>query len=160
MYYVTAHYDVMRHFEEIVDSCEVICSNVETILSWTCHVYGPFEFRASLGTSILLINDVIICIDMIHFLVIFLKHKFHLFSYNIRYKWRLSVERRWNYCIFKGRLKGFKGTWTRLVKFVYNFFLPQMFIHHQYEAIFKQNNHFLTHCAWNRATRDIWRKRK
>ena len=30
-----------------------ICSNVETILSWTCDVYGPFEFRASLGTSIL-----------------------------------------------------------------------------------------------------------
>ena len=35
-----------------------ICSNVETILSWTCHVYGPFEFRTSLGTSILpLISD-------------------------------------------------------------------------------------------------------
>ena len=37
-----------------------ICSNVETILSWTCHVYGPFEFGTSLGTSILLtikIND-------------------------------------------------------------------------------------------------------
>ena len=34
-----------------------ICSNVETILSWTCHVYGPFEFRTSLGTSILLTND-------------------------------------------------------------------------------------------------------
>ena len=33
-----------------------ICSNVETILSWTCHVYGPFEFRTSLGTSILLCN--------------------------------------------------------------------------------------------------------
>ena len=32
-----------------------ICSNVETILSWTCHVYGPFEFRTSLGTSILFI---------------------------------------------------------------------------------------------------------
>ena len=32
-----------------------ICCNVETILSWTCHVYGPFEFRTSLGTSILLI---------------------------------------------------------------------------------------------------------
>ena len=32
-----------------------ICSNVETILSWTCHVYGPFEFRTSLGTSILLV---------------------------------------------------------------------------------------------------------
>ena len=31
-----------------------ICSNVDTILSWTCHVYGPFEFRTSLGTSILL----------------------------------------------------------------------------------------------------------
>ena len=30
-----------------------ICSNVETILSWTCHVYGPFEFRTSLGTFIL-----------------------------------------------------------------------------------------------------------
>ena len=30
-----------------------ICSNVETILSWTYHVYGPFEFRTSLGTSIL-----------------------------------------------------------------------------------------------------------
>ena len=29
-------------------------SNVETILSWSCHVYGPFEFRTSLGTSILL----------------------------------------------------------------------------------------------------------
>ena len=29
-----------------------ICSNVETILSWTCHVY--VEFRTSLGTSILL----------------------------------------------------------------------------------------------------------
>ena len=31
-----------------------ICSNVETILSWTCHVCGPFEFWTSLGTSILL----------------------------------------------------------------------------------------------------------
>ena len=30
-----------------------ICSNVETILSWTCHVYEPFEFRTFLGTSIL-----------------------------------------------------------------------------------------------------------
>ena len=33
-----------------------ICSNVETILSLTCHIYGPFEFRTSLGTSILLVN--------------------------------------------------------------------------------------------------------
>ena len=31
-----------------------ICSNVETILSWTCHIYGPSEFRTSLSTSILL----------------------------------------------------------------------------------------------------------
>ena len=38
-----------------------ICSNVETILSWTCHVYGPFEFRTSLGTSILLIHLVWFC---------------------------------------------------------------------------------------------------
>ena len=34
-----------------------ICSNVETILSWTCHVYGPFGFRTSLGTSILLLQS-------------------------------------------------------------------------------------------------------
>ena len=39
-----------------------ICSNVETILSWTCHVYGPFEFRTSLGTSISLdMNEGIKC---------------------------------------------------------------------------------------------------
>ena len=30
-----------------------ICSNVETILSWTWHVYGPLGFRTSLGTYIL-----------------------------------------------------------------------------------------------------------
>ena len=34
-----------------------ICSIVETIFSWTCHVYGPFEFRTSLGTSILLLGQ-------------------------------------------------------------------------------------------------------
>ena len=36
-------------------------TNVETILSWTCHVYGPYEFRTSLGTSIfasLYLNDI------------------------------------------------------------------------------------------------------
>ena len=32
-----------------------ISFNVDTILSWICHVYGPFEFRTSLGTSILLL---------------------------------------------------------------------------------------------------------
>ena len=31
-----------------------ICSNFETIHSWACRVIGPFEFRTSLGTSILL----------------------------------------------------------------------------------------------------------
>ena len=31
-----------------------ICSYVETILSWTCNIYGPFEFSTSLGTSIFL----------------------------------------------------------------------------------------------------------
>ena len=30
-----------------------ICSNVETILSRTCHVYRPFEFWTPLATSIL-----------------------------------------------------------------------------------------------------------
>ena len=39
-----------------------ICSNVETILSWTCHVYGPFQFRASLGTSILLGRDEVLMV--------------------------------------------------------------------------------------------------
>ena len=39
---------------------------------------------AEIIDSCKVINDVIICIDTIHFLVIFLKHKFQLFSYNIR----------------------------------------------------------------------------
>ena len=33
-----------------------ICSNVETILSWCCHVYRPFEFRTPLGISILFMH--------------------------------------------------------------------------------------------------------
>ena len=33
-----------------------ICSNVEIIISWTCHIYGSFEFRTSLVTSILPCN--------------------------------------------------------------------------------------------------------
>ena len=38
-----------------------ICSNFERKIfpSWTLHVYGPFEFRTSLGTSILLISSFI-----------------------------------------------------------------------------------------------------
>ena len=38
-----------------------ICSNVETILSWTCRVYGPFEFWTSFGTSILLASVGCMC---------------------------------------------------------------------------------------------------
>ena len=38
-----------------------ICSYVENILSWTCHIYGPFEFQTSLGTSILLTNEMSNC---------------------------------------------------------------------------------------------------
>ena len=34
-----------------------ICSNVDTNLSLTCHVYGPFAFRTSLGISILPITS-------------------------------------------------------------------------------------------------------
>ena len=41
-----------------------ICSNVETILSWTYHVYGPFEFRTSLGTSILLWKGIWFCVAL------------------------------------------------------------------------------------------------
>ena len=33
-----------------------ICSKVETFHSWTCHVYGSFEFRTSLGTSIFIMH--------------------------------------------------------------------------------------------------------
>ena len=37
-----------------LDTWTCICSDVENIISWNCHVYGLFEFRKSLGTSILL----------------------------------------------------------------------------------------------------------
>ena len=49
-----------------------ICSNVETNLSWTCHVYGPFVFRTSLGTTILLLLQSA-CISMCR----------HLYNWNI-----------------------------------------------------------------------------
>ena len=52
-------------------------------------------------------------------------------------------------------MSDYKGTCSRLVKVVYNFFLPQTFIQQQYEAIFKQNDHFQTHCAWDRATQHL-----
>ena len=43
-----------------------IWSNVETILSWTCHVYGPFEFRTSLGTSNL-IDTLVVFLPFFYF---------------------------------------------------------------------------------------------
>ena len=63
MYHVTAHYDV------------------------TYYIYrrrkSHFEENVD---SYKVINDVIIYIDIIHFPLIFIKHKFQLLSYNIRYK--------------------------------------------------------------------------
>ena len=40
-----------------------ICSSVETILSWTCHVYSPFMFRISIGTFILLLKQSRLCFN-------------------------------------------------------------------------------------------------
>ena len=61
------------------------CSYVEIIHSWTCHVYGPFEFRASFGTSILLVTFTtltqIVHLDMIeqcHVVVCVLEFNFKL----------------------------------------------------------------------------------
>ena len=63
MYYATAHYDVIYY---------------------TYHRRkGHFEENVY---SYRVMNDVITCIDIIHFPVIFIKHKFQIFSYNIRYK--------------------------------------------------------------------------
>ena len=52
----------------------------------------------------------------------------------------------------------FKGTQTRLPRIgevCLQFLSTQNFRHQQNGAIFKQNDHFQTHCAWNRATRGI-----
>ena len=57
---------VLSHF----GAC--ISSNVETILSWTCHVYGPFGFRTPFGTSFLLL--IVILIFSLHGILILL-HK-------------------------------------------------------------------------------------
>ena len=67
-----------------------ICSNVETILSWTCHVYGPFESRTSLGTSILPLNQVPVTntpwiIQNLHFTNII----YYFICY--RHLWRLYI---------------------------------------------------------------------
>ena len=48
-----------------------ICSNVETILSWTCHIYRLSEFWTSLGTSILL--SIKCCESFRFFLAVFME---------------------------------------------------------------------------------------
>ena len=63
MYYVTAHYDVIHDIYH--------------------RRKGNLKENVD---SYKVINDVIICIDIMHFPVIFIKHKFQLFSYNTRYK--------------------------------------------------------------------------
>ena len=86
-----------------------ICSNVETILSWTCHVYGPFEFRTSLGTSILLNTifcNLIININYIVFVIHINKDHIWCKCTIINYAWlckavvgmilRGSSSRSWN----------------------------------------------------------------
>ena len=78
MYYVTAHYDVIYY----------IYHRRKRHFVEIVDIYNN-------------INEVIICIGIINFRLFFLKHKFHLFSYNIRYKLRLSVENRQSYCILK-----------------------------------------------------------
>ena len=61
-----------------------ICSNVEINLSWTCHVYGPFESRTSLGTSIFL------------WYVIFINYLFvYWFLWSLRLVWLLVC------CLYK-----------------------------------------------------------
>ena len=64
VYYVTAHYDVIYYI----------------------HIYHRSKRHfEEIVDSDKVINDVIICIDIIHFPVIFSKHKFQLFIYNLRY---------------------------------------------------------------------------
>ena len=66
-----------------------ICSFVETILSWTCHVYGPYEFRTSLGTSILLCMGVMLLLELrileIHSFQHFFHTYFDILSWNFEY---------------------------------------------------------------------------
>ena len=71
-----------------------ICSNVETILSWTCHVYGPFEFRTSLGTSILLIRTSCVLWQSVH-----VYQYWHLFNCGHRYGAKVRISRN-IHCIY------------------------------------------------------------
>ena len=49
-----------------------VCSDVETILSWTCHI-GPSEFRTSLGTSVLHFRIIVTVIHLLFFIFQLLK---------------------------------------------------------------------------------------
>ena len=62
MYYVTAYYDISYYIYH--------------------RRKGHFEENVD---SYKAINEVIICIDIMHFSFIFIKHTFQLLSYNIRY---------------------------------------------------------------------------
>ena len=68
-----------------------ICSNVETILSWTCHVHGLFELWTSLGSSILLLKFVRINSSIKNnnnWTFVF--HYMHLCSSKSRYGWKIA----------------------------------------------------------------------
>ena len=60
-----------------------ICSNVETILSWICHVYGPFEFRTSLGTS------------FFFFLLIYIGYLHDKYQLSTTYYWWKHISTEW-----------------------------------------------------------------
>ena len=72
-----------------------ICPNVETILSWTCQVYGPFEYRTSFGTSILLEPICIFVCQSVHSVVVHYdfgneKYEFRSASYTLFESTRVS----------------------------------------------------------------------
>ena len=72
--------------------------NVYYALSYdliTVYIY----LKTALSSLIYIINDVIMCSDVNIFPLFISHHKFHLFSYNLKRKWRLSVEERRSYYI-------------------------------------------------------------
>ena len=76
MYNVNAYYDLIYDFITIYNYLEM-----------------------ALSSLIYIINDVIMCSDVSIFPLFISQHKFHFFSYNLRHKWRLSVEDRRSYYI-------------------------------------------------------------
>ena len=51
-----------------------ICSNVETILSWTCHVYGPFEFRTCIPRRFYFASNNFEWVQAMDWLRVFFQH--------------------------------------------------------------------------------------